>query len=175
MTEIAEMISQALPAASCEPRGAMSAPAAGGKSSKPQSHIRTLLSAGDLDWFGLGQVLCDARKAGDFTHESMAKELCLSQKQIRALECGSAASFPGDTVRSWCARRYAILLGLDWDRLAQSLRSEELDAAIVTTNFPETNQAKPISAGASAQLRMGWLLGAVVLTFITVITISGNG
>jgi len=129
----------------------------------------------DIDWVGLGQVLCEAREAGRLSLESMSKELCLSKTQIRALECGSAAPFLGDTVRSWCARRYAILLGLDWDHLAQSLRSEERDAAIGMTNFTETSSAKPISAGASAKFRIGLLLGAVVLTLITVIAISANG
>ncbi len=129
----------------------------------------------DIDWVGLGQVLGEAREAGRLSLESMSKELCLSKTQIRALECGSAVPFPGNTVRSWCARRYATLLGLDWDHLAQSQRSEELHAAMGMTNFTEASPAKPISAGASAKLRIGLLLGAVVLTLITVIALSTNG
>ena len=132
-------------------------------------------SADDIDWVGLGQVLCEARDAGGFTHESVAQELCLSKKQIRALECGSFAPFPGDTARSWCARRYATLLGLDWEQLAQSLRSEEPDAAIGMTSPPTSSPVEPVSGAASAQFRFGLLLGAAVLTFITVIAISGNG
>ena len=134
------------------------------------------MSAGahDIDWVGLGQVLCAARDAGDFTHDSVAKELCLSGKQIRGLECGSAVQFPSGTVRSWCARRYAILLGLDWDRLAQSLHSEEPDAASAMPP-PEPSPAGPVSGAASGQFRIGLLLGTVVLMFITVIAISGNG
>ena len=129
----------------------------------------------DIDWVGLGQVLFKAREAGDFTDESMAQELCLSKKQIRALECGSAAPFPDDTVRLWCARRYAIVLGLEWDHLAQSLRSEELDAAIGMTNPSASSPAEPVSGTTSAQFRIGLLLGAVVLMFIAAIEISGNG
>ena len=128
----------------------------------------------DIDWVGLGKALREARDSCQGSQASAADKLCLSGKQIRALECGSAAPFPGGTVRSWCARRYAILLGLDWDRLAQSLRSEVLDPAIGLANAPVSSPVEPVSAAARAQLRIGLLLGAVVLTCVAVIAISGN-
>ena len=175
MTVNSEMFSQALPAPPLKARGETSAPARGGTSSKPQSDMHALPGADDIDWVGLGKVLREARESCHGSHEGAADKLCLSGKQIRALECGSVAPFPGATVRSWCARRYATLLGLDWDQLAQSLRSEEPDAAIGTTSPPTSSPVEPVSGAASAQFRFGLLLGAAVLTFITVIAISGNG
>ena len=93
MTEIAEMFSQALPAPSLEPRGAASAPAAGGKSTKPQSHIHTLLGAdvrieGNMTFTGglriEGVVVGDVSAVGDSNNTIMVSKSGKITGEIRS-------------------------------------------------------------------------------------------
>ena len=141
----------------------------------------------DTDWVGLGRVLCEARDKGGLSHDSAARALCLSSHQIRALECGSGAPFPGKTVRSWCARRYATLLGLDWDRLAQALRRErpkadeankakktdEADRAkVAKTNPPGSVLAKPAPGSVGRRFRIGLPQGVTLLMLVFASAIS---
>ena len=129
-------------------------------------------AADNIDWVGLGQMLREQRDAGELSRDSAANALCLSGHQIRALECGSALSFPGYAARSWCARRYATLLGLDWDRLVQSQRSEELETAIETGSPPETGMAKPVPGSAGRQFGIGLAQGAAVLLLVIAVAIG---
>ena len=107
----------------------------------------------DIDWVGLGKALREARDLCHRSQESAADKLCLSRKQIRALESGSGIPFPGDTVRSWCARRYATQLGLDWERIAQPLRSDALEDTVESGITPETATTEP-APGAGKQFRL---------------------
>ena len=122
----------------------------------------------DIDWVGLGKALREARDLCHRSQESAADKLCLSRKQIRALECGSGIPFPGDTVRSWCARRYATQLGLDWERIAQPLRSNALEGTVELGIAPETATAAP-APGAGRQFRLRLLLGASAMLLVIVI------
>ncbi|MBE0619059.1 MAG: helix-turn-helix domain-containing protein [Burkholderiales bacterium] len=81
----------------------------------------------------------DRRSESGLSPEAAAQKLCLSRQQILALENGSSTPFPGKSVRSWCGRRYAALLGLDWDRLVQAPRREE--QAAIAESVPATARA----------------------------------
>ena len=122
----------------------------------------------DIDWVGLGKALREARDLCHRSQESAAVKLCLSGKQIRALESGSGVPFPGDTVRSWCARRYATQLGLDWESFAQPPRSDAIEAPALLSIAPETAPAVP-APGAGKQLRLRLLLGATAMLVVIVI------
>jgi len=127
----------------------------------------------EINWIGVGSAVRDRRSASGLSHEDAAQKLCLSKKQILALESGSSAPFPGALVRSWCGRRYALLLGLDWERLVQLPPSE--DQAVGTKNIlasalpvapeaaPETERERP---------RGHMLLSGAVLLLIVVIAIK---
>src|SRR5450759_4795388 len=101
----------------------------------------------EINWIGVGVAVRDQRSASGLSPEDAAQKLCLSKKQILALESGSSAPFPGVSVRSWCGRRYAVLLGLDWERLVQPPPSE--DQAVVTENIPAS--ALPVEPEAAPE------------------------
>ena len=122
----------------------------------------------DIDWVGLGRELREARDLCHLSQDSAAEKLCLSGKQIRALECGSGVPFPSDTVRSWCVRRYARQLGLDWERFAQPLRSDKLEAPVELSIAPQTDRAEP-APSAGKQFRVRLLLGATAMLVIVAI------
>jgi cytoskeletal protein RodZ len=127
----------------------------------------------EINWIGVGVAVRDQRSASGLSPEDAAQKLCLSKKQILALESGSSAPFPGASVRSWCGRRYAVLLGLDWERLVQPPPSEV--QAVVTENIPAP--ALPVEPEAAPESRRKLprdrlLLGAAVSLLIVVIAIE---
>ena len=127
----------------------------------------------EINWIGVGLAVRDRRSASGLSPEDAAQKLCLSKKQILALESGSSAPFPGVSVRSWCGRRYAVLLGLDWEHLVQPPRGE--DQAVVTENIPAP--ALPLAPEAAPETgrkvhRSYLLLGGAVLLLIVVIAIK---
>ena len=65
----------------------------------------------------LGEAYRDRRAHLQWSQEACATRLCLSKKQVIALELGSSAVFLSYTVRYWCMHRYATLLELDWECL----------------------------------------------------------
>ncbi len=124
----------------------------------------------EINWIGVGSAVRDRRSASGLSPEDAAHKLCLSKKQILALESGSSAPFPGASVRSWCGRRYAVLLGLDWERLVQAPPSE--DQAVVAESIPAS--ALPVEAEAVPATGRGWsrahllLVGAVLLLMVAI-------
>lgn len=127
----------------------------------------------EIDWIGVGSAVRDRRSASGLSPEVAAQKLCLSKKQILALESGSSAPFPGVLVRSWCGRRYAVLLGLDWEHLVQPPPGE--DPAVVTENILAS--ALPVKPEAAPETgregsRGHPLLGGAVLLLIVAIAIK---
>jgi cytoskeletal protein RodZ len=127
----------------------------------------------EINWIGVGSAVRDRRSASGLSHEDAAQKLCLSKKQIIALESGSSAPFPGALVRSWCGRRYAVLLGLDWERLVQPPPGD--DQAVVTEN--SFASARPVVPEAASETRPGRrrshvLLGGSVLLLMVAIAIG---
>jgi cytoskeletal protein RodZ len=131
-----------------------------------------------IDWTGVASAVRDRRSASGLSPEAAAQKLCLSKSQILALESGSGAPFPGESVRSWCARRYAALLGLDWDHLVQAPRSEEqtATAASVTATAravaPEA-AAKPGRARSRAYLLISGPLAVLAVVIANNMAITG--
>ena len=73
-----------------------------------------------LDLATLGEAYRDRRAELQWSQEECATRLCLSKKQVIALELGSSAVFLSYTVRYWCMHRYATLLELDWEYLQKT-------------------------------------------------------
>ncbi len=101
-----------------------------------------------IDWTGVASAVREGRSASGLSPEAAAQKLCLSKKQILALENGSGAPFPGESVRSWCGHRYAALLGLDWDHLVQAPGGENQAAAAESMPAP----ARPVEPKAAPRL-----------------------
>ncbi len=83
-----------------------------------------------MDWTDIGKLFRESRENGGLRLDEAAKKLCLSKKQILALESGASDPFPGVAARLWCCRRYALALGLDWDSLAAPLPDAESTAVV---------------------------------------------
>ena len=73
-----------------------------------------------LDLTTLGEAYRDRRAHLQWSQEACATRLCLSKKQVIALELGSSTVFLSYTVRYWCMHRYATLLELDWECLQKT-------------------------------------------------------
>ena len=84
-----------------------------------------------LDLATLGEAYRDRRAELQWSQEECATRLCLSKKQVIALEHGSSTVFLSYTVRYWCMHRYATLLELDWEYLQKThaLATPVADAA----------------------------------------------
>ena len=84
-----------------------------------------------LDLATLGEAYRDRRDELQWSQEECATRLCLSKKQVIALELGSSTVFLSYTVRYWCMHRYATLLELDWEYLQKThaLATPVADAA----------------------------------------------
>ena len=69
------------------------------------------------DWLRIGCQLKAKREQLNKTEVDFAHELCLSVKQVKAMEGGKTGPFPGVAPRQWCVQRYARAVGLVWAEL----------------------------------------------------------
>ena len=98
----------------------------------------------DLDWGAIGFQLGAARDRQDQPPEYFAHLLCLSKKQILAMECGDVTPFPATSALAWSIRRYANLLGLDEANLLKQDRATE--PATTTDDLFEAPNNTPMDA-----------------------------
>ncbi len=98
-----------------------------------ESGMTTQGGGDSVDWAEIGKLLRARREDSGLPLDAAANKLCLSKNQIRALESGISYPFPGVAARSWCCRRYALALGVDWDSLAAPLPDAESTAAVENT------------------------------------------
>jgi len=69
------------------------------------------------DWLLIGCQLKAKREQMNKAEADVADELCLSVKQIKAMDCGKIWPFPSGACHQWCVQRYATAVGLVWDEL----------------------------------------------------------
>jgi len=69
------------------------------------------------DWLYVGAQLKVQREALNLAADEIAQKLCLTVKQVKAMENGNTLPFPGATAHLWCIKRYAESVGLDWQML----------------------------------------------------------
>lgn len=70
-----------------------------------------------IDWLQVGARLKAQRESSNLAVADIAHRLCLTVKQVKAMESGNNLPFPGSTAHLWCIKRYAAVVGLDWPRL----------------------------------------------------------
>lgn len=90
------------------------------------------------DWLLIGCQLKAKREQLNKTEADLAHELCLSVKQVKAMEAGKTWPFPGVAPRQWCVQRYARAVGLVWGELyayrdAPAQAANDYDTAAETT------------------------------------------
>ena len=97
------------------------------------------------DWLLIGCQLKAKREQLNKTEADLADALCLSVKQVRAMDGGKIWPFPGVASHQWCVQRYARAVGLVWaelyaypDEPAQSAKDD--DTADETTVLPPSAQ-----------------------------------
>ena len=69
------------------------------------------------DWLLIGCQLKTKREQLNKTEVDLAYALCLSVKQVRAMDGGKIWPFPGVASHQWCVQRYARAVGLVWAEL----------------------------------------------------------
>ena len=90
------------------------------------------------DWLRIGCQLKAKREQLNKTEVDFAHELCLSVKQVKAMEGGKIWPFPGVAPHQWCVQRYARAVGLVWGELyayrdAPAQAANDYDPAAETT------------------------------------------
>jgi len=84
------------------------------------------------DWLLIGCQLKTKREQLNKTEVDLAYALCLSVKQVKAMDGGKIWPFPGVASHQWCVQRYARAVGLVWaelyaypDEPAQSAKDDD--------------------------------------------------
>jgi hypothetical protein len=91
-----------------------------------------------INWLGLGAALRAARESRDITLEAAAHHLCLSKHQVVALEEDRSISFPSDSLRFTCARRYCAYMALDWTPFVEAPETQSVAPASPASSAPDT-------------------------------------
>lgn len=76
------------------------------------------------DATGAGQLLSDARRAKGLSIEDAALQLCITQKNVAALEIENYSSIGSSVFVLGYLKNYALLLGLDSDLIQQRYREQ---------------------------------------------------
>ena len=96
--------------------------------------------APDTDAKTAGQILRDARTTGRRKREitTIAKQLCIREEFLQALEDGDYAALPETVYILGFARNYAMELGLNPDEVVEKIKEElGVDSAVV---IPDENE-----------------------------------
>jgi hypothetical protein len=120
----------------------------------------------ELDLFGIGTTLREARERRGLTLANVERETCIRAANLAAIEEERFDDLPGDVYAAGFIRSYASLLELDGDRYAE--RFWELRHAASTPTLPpllrRDTRRLPISRGA--------LLAAVVAVLVAGLAIA---
>lgn len=78
------------------------------------------------DWRYVGAQLKVQREALNKTPDEIAHNLCLTVKQVKAMDAGNTLPFPGAAAHLWCIKRYANAVGIDWQTLLANPSQQEM-------------------------------------------------
>lgn len=101
------------------------------------------------DWQLIGCQLKTKREQLNKTEADLAYALCLSVKQVKAMDGGKIWPFPGAASHQWCVQRYARAVGLVWGEL-YAYPDEPAHAANDDDTADETTVVSPPAQIASA-------------------------
>ena len=88
----------------------------------------------ELDLFGIGTTLREARERRGLALADVERETCIRSANLAAIEDERFDDLPGDVYAAGFIRAYATLLDLDGERYAQRFR--ELRQAEVASTLP---------------------------------------
>jgi len=112
---------------------------------------------------GIGTQLRVARENKGLSLEQVAAETRIPQRHLVAMEAGDFAKLPGRTYAIGFARTYAKTLGLDQDRIANSVRAE-LDVQDEDGYRPASFE--PGDPARVPSRALGWFAGLAVLLLL---------
>ena len=141
----------------------------------------------------VGEILRNARTQGRRKRElsTIAKQLCISEEFLDALENGDYKKIPEIVYVLGFARNYAMELGLDPDEIVSKIKAElgiepECETTITNEDLEERNRSAEYKAklqewvrGAVEYIRKHWLwfsigAGIVLVAMLVVIIFGGS-
>ena len=90
------------------------------------------------DWLYVGAQLKVQREALNLAADEIAQKLCLTVKQVKAMEGGNTLPFPGSAAHLWCIKRYANSVGIDWQTLLVNPAQKETTTSIQPDIVPSS-------------------------------------
>jgi cytoskeletal protein RodZ len=132
------------------------------------------------DWLLIGCQLKAKREQLNKTEADLAHELCLSVKQVKAMEAGKTWPFPGVAPRQWCVQRYARAVGLVWGELyayrdAPAQAANDYDPAAETTVVsPPAQIASPGPGPRTSLVSKHFIVSLLLLAMLAAVVVGAS-
>ena len=132
------------------------------------------------DWLRIGCQLKAKREQLNKTEVDFAHELCLSVKQVKAMEGGKIWPFPGVAPHQWCVQRYARAVGLVWGELyayrdapAQAAKDyDSADETIVVS--PPAQIASPGPGPRTSLVSKHFIVSLLLLAMLAAVVVGAS-
>ena len=132
------------------------------------------------DWLLIGCQLKAKREQLNKTEVDFAHELCLSVKQVKAMEAGKIWPFPGVAPHQWCVQRYARAVGLVWGELyayrdAPAQAANDYDPAAETTVVsPPAQIASPGPGPRTSLVSKHFIVSLLLLAMLAAVVVGAS-
>ena len=132
------------------------------------------------DWLRIGCQLKAKREQLNKTEADLAYALCLSVKQVKAMEGGKTWPFPGVAPRQWCVQRYARAVGLVWAELyayrdAPAQAANDYDPAAETTVVsPPAQIASPGPGPRTSLVSKHFIVSLLLLAMLAAVVVGAS-
>lgn len=132
------------------------------------------------DWLRIGCQLKAKREQLNKTEVDFAHELCLSVKQVKAMEGGKIWPFPGVAPHQWCVQRYARAVGLVWGELyayrdAPAQAANDYDPAAETTVVsPPAQIASPGPGPRTSLVSKHFIVSLLLLAMLAAVVVGAS-
>ena len=132
------------------------------------------------DWLRIGCQLKAKREQLNKTEVDFAHALCLSVKQVKAMEGGKIWPFPGVAPHQWCVQRYARAVGLVWAELyayrdAPAQAANDYDPAAETTVVsPPAQIASPGPGPRTSLVSKHFIVSLLLLAMLAAVVVGAS-
>ena len=132
------------------------------------------------DWLRIGCQLKAKREQLNKTEVDFAHALCLSVKQVKAMEGGKIWPFPGVAPHQWCVQRYARAVGLVWGELyayrdAPAQAANDYDPAAETTVVsPPAQIASPGPGPRTSLVSKHFIVSLLLLAMLAAVVVGAS-
>ena len=132
------------------------------------------------DWLRIGCQLKAKREQLNKTEVDFAHALCLSVKQVKAMEGGKIWPFPGVAPHQWCVQRYARAVGLVWGELyayrdAPAQAAKDYDPAAETTVVsPPAQIASPGPGPRTSLVSKHFIVSLLLLAMLAAVVVGAS-